>query len=723
MKLRSWKRVVSLLIGASLFVLSTTSVVAITELQLSPAGPGQAGFNNQGRKPGFMSNSILIRLTPQARASLKVTGEDVNPTATGVPALDAIGRDHGVEKFTSITTSDPHRDITAAIHRWFKLTLPGNAQRLTLVEPTNDDALNLAFSGAEPLGRLMARLKREPNIESVALDYVMEAMFVPNDPYYSTAYPTSKYGNISQWAPQFIGAPQAWNSTLGDPSIVIAIVDTGIDADHPDLAGGKVVLTKNYVKGERASDSFGHGTHVAGIAAANINNGTGIAGICGRCSLMSVKVLGADGSGLTSDVASGIAYATDSGARVINLSLGSSSRTTIARDALDYALNNNALPVVAMGNASSDFVGDLGYWYSALSVGALDQQAAKASFSNFGLQTDVTAPGVAVLSTLPTYSVTLNTQYGYKTNYDALSGTSMAAPVVSGLAGLLLSVNPALTATQVKGIIESTAGDGLSFDLTSGFGAVQAATAVTVAGQPESTPPVLTSLSPAFGQVLVRDVTVSTTATDDVAVHHVDFISAGARYFLPATSVGYKGGKGKNSGIAPWKSLFSSTTTWNGVFDLTAIAFDGSGNGSTPSAGNYDVENAYTTKAFTTHVCDPARTGCPKDVWDAAFSLSFPAIARLKVEWFNSNFSSNYAGDVAGLVSDGRHIFSVGAFPRYWTGTFFEYDFGRPVFCGGCNTNQIGGGLGHIYLCINKDCPITPGTAETDVAVTVTYPQ
>src|SRR5437667_10359759 len=123
MKLRSWKRVVSLLIGASLFVLSTTSVVAITELQLSPAGPGQAGFNNQGRKPGFMSNSILIRLTPQARASLKVTGEDVNPTATGVPALDAIGRDHGVEKFTSITTTDPHREIKSSLYRVLKLNM------------------------------------------------------------------------------------------------------------------------------------------------------------------------------------------------------------------------------------------------------------------------------------------------------------------------------------------------------------------------------------------------------------------------------------------------------------------------------------------------------------------------------------------------------------------------------------------------------------------------
>src|SRR5207249_4964580 len=176
--------------------------------------------------------------------------------------------------------------------------------------------------------------------------------FVPNDPYYSTPYPTSHYGNISQWAPQFIGAQQAWSVTLGDPSVVIAIVDTGIDPNHPDLAG-KIVLAKNYVKGEKASDSFGHGTHVAGIAAANINNGTGIAGICGLCSLMSIKVLGAGGSGLRSDVASGIVYATDYGARVINLSLGSSSRTTILRDALDYAFSNNVLPVVAMGNANS----------------------------------------------------------------------------------------------------------------------------------------------------------------------------------------------------------------------------------------------------------------------------------------------------------------------------------------------------------------------------------
>jgi len=395
------------------------------------------------------------------------------------------------------------------------------------------------------------------------------------------------------------------------------------------------------------------------------------------------------------------------------------------RDALDYALSNNALPVVAMGNANSDQVGDPAYWFSALSVGAVDQHGAKASFSNFGLQTDVTAPGVAVLSTMPTYPVTLNTQYGYKTSYDALSGTSMATPVVAGLAGLLLSRNPGLTAAQVKGILESSAGDGAAFDLTSGFGPAHADTAVTLVDQAESTPPTLGSLSPTFGTMLVRNVGFSTAATDDTAVHHVDFVSSGARHLLPATSVGYAGGKGKNPtpGIAPWSSLFASTTHWNGPFDLTAIAFDRSGNGSLPSAGSYDIENAYVTKTFTTHLCDPSRTGCARSSSDAAFMLSYPAIAKERIEWFNSNFSSNYAGVVSGRVSDGRRIISSGVFPRYWTGNVFEYDFGRPVFCGNCSSNQIGGSLGDLYLCINKDCPITPGTAETDITVTITYPQ
>ena len=105
------------------------------------------------------------------------------------------------------------------------------------------------------------------------------------------------------------------------------------------------------------------------------------------------------------------------------------------------------------------------------------------------------------------------------------------------------------------------------------------------------------------------------------------------------------------------------------------------------------------------------------------FALTYPAIAKERIEWDNSIFSSNYAGSVSGRVSDGRLIISAGVFPRYWTGNVFEYDFGRPVFCGGCSANDIGGALGDVYFCLDKDCPITPGTAETDLTVTITYPQ
>jgi hypothetical protein len=224
--------------------------------------------------------------------------------------------------------------------------------------------------------------------------------------------------------------------------------------------------------------------------------------------------------------------------------------------------------------------------------------------------------------------------------------------------------------------------------------------------------------------VLVRNVTFSTAVADNVAVHHIDFVNSGARYFLPATSVGNPGGKGKNGSlaIAPWSSLFSSTTHWNGLFDLTAIAFDQSGN-STSSAGNFDIENTYVTKVFTTHLCDPSRTNCPKNAWDATFTLTYPAIAKERIEWFDSTFSSNYAGLVSGRVTaDGYHIISSGIFPRYWTGNVFEYDFGVPVFSVG-STNNIGAALGDIYFCLGKDCPITSGTAETDITVAITYPQ
>ncbi len=342
------------------------------------------------------------------------------------------------------------------------------------------DQLNTAF-GAKAVGKiaeigvthlqvqphaalaLLNHLRKRSDVEFAEFDSEVKTFLQPDDPYFSTSLASSHYGTVSQWGPQAVSAPSAWNLTLGDSNIAIAIVDTGVDSSHPDLAS-KIVGQYSYV-GNSAKDGFGHGTHCAGIAAAATNNDVGIAGMCPNCGILSVKVLDDQGSGYMSDVASGITYAASHGARVISLSLGGSGRSATLRSALDYAVANNALPVCAMGNSgSSSNTPEPAYWHDCLSVIATDQNGVKASFSNSGVKADVAAPGVAILSTMPTYPVTLTTSYGYHTNYDALSGTSMATPMVAGVAGLVLSKNPSLTPAQVAGIIMASSGDGVSWD-------------------------------------------------------------------------------------------------------------------------------------------------------------------------------------------------------------------------------------------------------------------
>ena len=235
------------------------------------------------------------------------------------------------------------------------------------------------------------------------------------------------------------------------------------------------------------------------------NNGTGVAGACPECMILSVKVLDDNGSGSTSNVASGIVYAADAGASVISLSLGGSGQTETMHSAIDYAFSHDVLPVCAMGNSNNaSATPEPAYWFNCLSVIATDQSGKKASFSNYGVKADVAAPGVAILSTMPTYPVTLTTNYGYGENYDALSGTSMATPLVAGIAGLVRSQNPGLDAARVKGILMAAAGDGQTFDNNLGFGLVNAAKALAAATPPvENTPPTTNMVSPASGATLL----------------------------------------------------------------------------------------------------------------------------------------------------------------------------------------------------------------------------
>ena len=244
-----------------------------------------------------------------------------------------------------------------------------------------------------------------------------------------------------------VDAPLAWGRGLGSPDVRIAVVDTGIDAGHPDLAG-KVVASANFTPSNTTADLSGHGTHVAGIAAASFGNRIGIAGMAPNARLMDVKVLavGADGqtSGDCADVADGIVWATDHGANVINLSLGAPAPCQAIALAVDYAYSHGALPIAAAGNNGSTALNYPAADAHTLSVAATDAGDRLAGFSNRGASwVDVAAPGAGIVSTLPTYA---NGQgaidYGY------LSGTSMATPLVSGVAALIWAQMPAAQANR-----------------------------------------------------------------------------------------------------------------------------------------------------------------------------------------------------------------------------------------------------------------------------------
>lgn len=515
---------------------------------------------------------------------------------------------------------------------------------------------------------LLQHLRKRSDVEFAEFDSVVEAFEVPTDPYYSTPYPTFKYGTISQWAPQAVSAPSAWDVSLGNQNVVIAIVDTGIDSSHPDLASK--VVGEYSVIGKSAKDGFGHGTHVAGIAAAATNNDIGIAGMCPNCRILSIKVLDDRGSGYLSDVASGITYAAAHGARVINLSLGGSSVSQTMRAALAYAVANNALPVCAAGNSNSSTAPEPAYWYDCLSVIATDQNGAKASFSNYGVVDDVAAPGVAILSTMPTYGVTLNS-YGYLNNYDALSGTSMATPAVAGIAGLVFSRNPALSPAQVRGIIEAAAGDGAGWSPDLGFGIVNAAKAVSLAIHSDNVAPTANLISPAAGATVSGLVTVQADPADNSGVHHVDLVKDGARFIQPlvgvtTVSTSSTGRRKSTSTTTPaWTTYWPSTTTFNtGSVSVSVVASDVFGNFASTTR-SFAIQNRLVSQSWTQSLCLPATNACPSSIlFPVTTGVATQAAAHLQgsVSYGSQKnvSSSTFWLKVFGSTATGSFLYSCG---------------------------------------------------------------
>ena len=315
-------------------------------------------------------------------------------------------------------------------------------------------------------------LMRADSVLFVEPNYIVSADLIPDDPLWGP----SSYSTVGEWGMQRIGAPAAWDTTQGSTGTVLAVLDSGIDAAHPEFAGRLLPGYDFYEHDATPQDLCGHGTHVAGIAAATGNNGEGVAGVNWNTRILPVRVLGPNCSGDVAGVVEGLVWAVDViGADVINLSAGTSAPSRLLEYGTYYAYQRGAALVVAAGNTGSDLLYPAKYPW-VLAVGAIDSNDQRASFSAFGTQLDLVAPGVSIVSTTPysgvfTYQLTQH----LKNKYGALSGTSMAAPFVSGTAAILAGRPGYSSPDQIYAALTGSAEDlgPVGFDEDTGYGVVR----------------------------------------------------------------------------------------------------------------------------------------------------------------------------------------------------------------------------------------------------------
>jgi len=409
----------------------------------------------------------------------------------------------------------------------------------------------------DALFHVESALSHNPMIDSVEENRQIPPSAIPNDPYFG-----------SEWHLTQISAPQAWDVSTGNANVIVAVLDSGVDPSHPDLAS-KLLPGYNFNdNNDNTTDVYGHGTMVAGVAAAVTNNSRGVAAIAWQSSILPIRVTDTGGYTTYSLLAKGLTYAADKGAKTAIMSFliyGGSALSSAAK----YFMDKGGLAVAAGGNTGTN-QSDPDNPY-ILSVSATTSTDSLATFSTCGPYIDLSAPGVSIMTTV---------RGG---GYGSASGTSFSAPLTAGLASLIFSANPTLTPYQVEQILESTAVDlgTPGYDIYYGWGRINASKALSAATgitPPKGdTPPTVMITSPSNGSTVSGGITVSVNASDNVAVSRVELYKDGKLFATDTAS--------------PWEFYWDTVSDSNEPHILVAEAYDTSGNFGNSNPATVDVFN------------------------------------------------------------------------------------------------------------------------------------
>lgn len=412
-------------------------------------------------------------------------------------------------------------------------------------------------------------LAKNPHLKFAERDMIVRPAGTANDTYFP-----------SEWHLSKIGAPTAWDSSNGS-GVTVAIIDTGVQSTHPDLAGQLVAGWNFYDNNSNTEDVHGHGTRVAGIAAAATNNGVGVASVAGGARIMPLRVADANGSASYSRIASALTYAADHDARVANLSFYACEGSSSAVSAAQYMKNKGGLVTTSAGNYAQEETTPPSD--TMITVSATDGNDALASFSSYGSYVDVSAPGAGIYST------------NWGSSYSSGSGTSYSAPVTAGVVALMMAANPSLGPADVQNLLYSTAKDlGASGrDKYFGYGRVDAAAAVAAAVSAtarDTSAPSVGITSPSSGTTVKGLVSVAVSASDNVGVSRVDLYANGN---LIASDISN-----------PYGFSWDTAALQDGAATLTAYAYDAAGNYST-SGITVTIDNVADTIPPTTSISNP----------------------------------------------------------------------------------------------------------------------